>query len=67
MGGWNSQDKRGRIHATEDQIPSLDSKRDVIVLLPGDEGYDELMGKLMMKTVYVLMTYFKCITVDCLD
>lgn len=67
MGGWNSQDKRGRIHATEDQIPSLDSKRDVIALLPGDEGYDELMGKLMMKTVYVLMTYFKYITVDCLD
>lgn len=53
------KNKRSRGKATDDEMPPVDSKRCVIALLPGDR---EMMENFMLKTVCVLMTYFKYIT-----
>jgi hypothetical protein len=37
------KNNRGRVKATDDEMPPLDLKRCLIALLPGDEGYNELM------------------------
>jgi hypothetical protein len=43
-----AKNKRSKVTAslTDDSLPPLDSRRCVIGLVPGDDGYDEMMEQI---------------------
>ena len=42
-----AKNKRSKVTgSTDDSLPSLDSPRSMIALVPGDDGYDEMMEQI---------------------